>query len=91
VEGSLSERPNSDSVASLVQKSNDESVRKIGGHLDEAMATFAELLLGGGAPPPRPPATLPRQSRRRNSKAPNKNSTRANEDDNEDADLASGA
>lgn len=69
VEGSLSERPNSDSVASLVQKSNEESVRKIGGHLDEAMATFAELMMGGGGPPPRPPATLPRQTRRRNSKS----------------------
>jgi chromosome segregation ATPase len=69
VEGTLSRQPDSDSVASLVQKSNEESVRRIGGHLDEAMATFAELMMGGGAPPPRPPATLPRQSRRRNPKA----------------------
>ena len=58
----------------MVRKSNDESVRRIGGQLDEAMATFAELMLGGGpavqqiAPPP--PA--PRQPRRssRNGRAP---------------------
>jgi chromosome segregation ATPase len=68
VEGTLSKQPDSDSVASLVQRSNEESVRRIGGHLDEAMATFAELMMGGGAPPARPPATLPRQSRRRNTK-----------------------
>lgn len=68
VEGTLAKQPDSDSVASLVHKSNEDSVRKIGGHLDEAMATFAELMMGGGAPPPRPPATLPRQSRRRNTK-----------------------
>ncbi|MET9001788.1 PA containing protein [Amycolatopsis sp. NPDC004169] len=74
VEGTLSKQPDTDSVDSLVRKSNDESVRRIGGQLDEAMATFAELMLGGGpavqqiAPPP--PA--PRQPRRssRNGRAP---------------------
>ncbi|MFJ7210250.1 PA containing protein [Amycolatopsis sp. NPDC098790] len=74
VEDTLSKQPDSDSVDSLVRKSNDESVRRIGGQLDEAMATFAELMLGGGptvqqiAPPP--PA--PRQPRRssRNGRAP---------------------
>lgn len=85
VEGTLSKQPDSDSVASLVQKSNEESVRRIGGHLDEAMATFAELMMGGGAPPPRPPATLPRQARRRNTKA--KTPTRA-EDGSDDGDLS---
>ncbi|MFD9887942.1 PA containing protein [Amycolatopsis sp. NPDC059027] len=74
VEGTLAKQPDTDSVDSLVRKSNDESVRRIGGQLDEAMATFAELMLGGGpavqqiAPPP--PA--PRQPRRssRNGRAP---------------------
>ncbi|MEV6829827.1 PA containing protein [Amycolatopsis sp. NPDC051102] len=74
VEGTLSKQPDTDSVDTLVRRSNDESVRRIGGQLDEAMATFAELMLGGGpavqqiAPPP--PA--PRQPRRssRNGRAP---------------------
>jgi hypothetical protein len=49
-----------------VKKSNDETERRIGGHLDEAMATFAELMMGGGGPamPSAPPSTLPRQQRR---------------------------
>ncbi|MBB4686284.1 PA containing protein [Amycolatopsis jiangsuensis] len=74
VEGTLAQQPDTDSVDSLVRRSNDESVRRIGGQLDEAMATFAELMLGGGpavqqiAPPP--PA--PRQPRRssRNGRSP---------------------
>jgi chromosome segregation ATPase len=70
VEGTLDKQPNNDQLASMVRKSNEESERRIGGHLDEAMATFAELMMGGGAPQPRPPATLPRQTaRRRNGKA----------------------
>lgn len=71
VEGTVTKQPDTDSVASMVKKSNEESERRIGGHLDEAMATFAELMMGGGGQPPRPPATLPRQTaRRRNGKAP---------------------
>ena len=74
VEGTLSNQPDTDSVDTLVRKSNDESVRRIGGQLDEAMATFAELMLGGGPAvqqiAPAPPA--PRQPRRssRNGRAP---------------------
>jgi hypothetical protein len=74
VEGTLSKQPDTDSVDTLVRKSNDESVRRIGGQLDEAMATFAELMLGGGPAvqqiAPAPPA--PRQPRRssRNGRAP---------------------
>jgi DNA repair exonuclease SbcCD ATPase subunit len=71
VEGTLAHRPDRDALASMVQKSNEDSVRRIGGHLDEAMATFAELMMGGGAPQLRPPTTLPRQSRRRNTKPKN--------------------
>jgi chromosome segregation ATPase len=65
VEGTLTTQPNNDQLATMVRKSNEESERRIGGHLDEAMATFAELMMGGGAQPPRPPATLPRQTARR--------------------------
>ncbi|MBB4963061.1 apolipoprotein A1/A4/E family protein [Saccharothrix violaceirubra] len=65
VEGTLSARPDSDSLAAMVRKSNQESELRIGGQLDEAMATFAELILGGGpATPPPPPTALPRPQRR---------------------------
>ncbi|WP_370946614.1 PA containing protein [Amycolatopsis sp. cg5] len=74
VEGTLSKQPDTDSVTSLVRKSNEESERRIGGQLDEAMATFAELMLGGGpaAPQLAPPPPAPRQPRRaaRNGRAP---------------------
>ena len=74
VEGTLSQQPNTDSVDTLVRKSNDESVRRIGGQLDEAMATFAELMLGGGPAVQQisPPPPAPRQPRRssRNGRAP---------------------
>jgi uncharacterized phage infection (PIP) family protein YhgE len=87
VEGTLTKQPDSDSVATMVKKSNEESERRIGGHLDEAMATFAELMMGGGAQPPRPPATLPRQTaRRRNGKTAKPN---PRPDENDDADVTS--
>ena len=73
VEGTLGNQPDNDQLASMVRKSNEESERRIGGHLDEAMATFAELMMGGGAPQPRPPATLPRQTSRRRNGKPTKN------------------
>ena len=81
VEGTLGKQPDNDQLATMVKKSNEESERRIGGHLDEAMATFAELMMGGGAPQPRPPATLPRQtSRRRNGKAQKTTRTEETED-----------
>ncbi|PXY17283.1 PA containing protein [Prauserella sp. PE36] len=71
VEGTLSKQPDNDYFSSVVRKSNEESERRIGGQLDEAMATFAELMLGGGPAPQTvavaPPA--PRQPRRRNGRA----------------------
>ncbi|MFL6145829.1 MAG: PA containing protein [Labedaea sp.] len=88
VEGTLAKQPDADSVASLVRKGNEESVRRIGGHLDEAMATFAELMMGGGAPASRPPATMPRQARRRNVKP---KTLRNGEDATDDAELANEA
>ncbi|HEV7650096.1 MAG TPA: PA containing protein [Actinophytocola sp.] len=86
VEGTLDKQPDNDQLASMVRKSNEESERRIGGHLDEAMATFAELMMGGGAPQPRPPATLPRQTSRRRNGKPQK-TTRSEET--EDADTSS--
>nr|WP_193441176.1 apolipoprotein A1/A4/E domain-containing protein [Actinosynnema sp. ALI-1.44] len=65
VQGTLAAQPDTTVVTSLVKKSNEETERRIGGHLDEAMATFAELMMGGGpAMPAAPPSTLPRQQRR---------------------------
>ncbi|MBP2322726.1 SMC interacting uncharacterized protein involved in chromosome segregation [Kibdelosporangium banguiense] len=65
VQGTLASQPDTSVVTSLVKKSNEETERRIGGHLDEAMATFAELMMGGGpAMPAAPPSTLPRQQRR---------------------------
>jgi chromosome segregation ATPase len=65
VSGTVSARPDSDALISLVRGANEESERRNAGQLDEAMATFAELILGGGGPtPPPPPTALPRQQRR---------------------------
>jgi chromosome segregation ATPase len=85
VEGTVAKQPDTESVVSLVEKSNEESERRIGGHLDEAMATFAELMMGGGAQPPRPPATLPRQTARRRNGKPQKANPRG--DDHDEAEL----
>ncbi|MEV0088669.1 hypothetical protein [Saccharopolyspora sp. NPDC050642] len=68
--GTLAARPDSDSLGALVREANEESERRHAGQLDEAMATFAELILGGSAPSgPPPPTTLPRQQRRGRSKS----------------------
>ena len=70
VEDTLSRRPDTDEVTSVVRQSNEDSERRIGGQLDEAMATFAELMLGGGSAPapqalPAPVSNpAPRQQRR---------------------------
>jgi chromosome segregation ATPase len=92
VDATLGKQPDSTSVESLVRKSNEESVRRIGGHLDEAMATFAELMLGGSQPTPQPPTTLPRQNprRRTNGTKPGK-ALEKREEDNEENDVAAGA
>ena len=63
--GVVGDRPTNETVLSLVRKANEETERRNAAQLDEAMATFAELILGGGAPtPPPPPAQLPRPQRR---------------------------
>jgi chromosome segregation ATPase len=65
----LNNRPDKDSLTALVQQANQESERRNAGQLDEAMATFAELILGrgpGGHAPQMPmPAPRPAQRRSR--------------------------
>ncbi|MCI2419017.1 hypothetical protein MOQ72_16355 [Saccharopolyspora sp. K220] len=76
--GTLSARPDSDSLGALVREANEESERRHAGQLDEAMATFAELILGGSAPSaPPPPTTLPRQQRRGRSKSAKRDTDKA--------------
>ncbi|OZM75006.1 PA containing protein [Amycolatopsis antarctica] len=73
VQGTIDNQPDTESLTSVVRKSNEESERRIGGQLDEAMATFAELMLGGGPlqQPPMPTQQPVRQPRRaRNGRAP---------------------
>jgi tetrahydromethanopterin S-methyltransferase subunit G len=65
VHGTMAARPDNERLVSLVRGANEESERRNASQLDEAMATFAELILGGGAPtPPPPPTALPRPQRR---------------------------
>jgi len=63
----LVERPDTSSLRSLVERANAESERRNAGQLDEAMATFAELILGRGPSvhqmPPPPPRQTPRRNR----------------------------
>ncbi|MBV9314591.1 MAG: PA containing protein [Pseudonocardia sp.] len=41
-------RPDTESLSALVKEANQESERRSAGQLDEAMATFAEIILGRG-------------------------------------------
>jgi len=60
LDAALVERPDATSLNALVTQANEESERRHASQLDEAMATFAELILGRGSsvsappPPPRP-------------------------------------
>ena len=62
IDSALRARPDTSSVTELVARANEESERRNSSQLDEAMATFAELIMGRGAqysqqqppPPPRP-------------------------------------
>ncbi|GEL16179.1 hypothetical protein [Pseudonocardia asaccharolytica] len=72
----LDQRPDTAAVTALVHRANEESERRSAGQLDEAMATFAELILGRGtgvqAPPPPPRPTQRRASRAKaTAKSPN--------------------
>jgi len=67
LDAAIVERPDTDSLRSLVERANAESERRHAGQLDEAMATFAELILGRGPSvhqmPPPPPRQTPRRNR----------------------------
>ncbi|HEX3588399.1 MAG TPA: hypothetical protein VHV74_02130 [Pseudonocardiaceae bacterium] len=89
VRGTVTARPDTDALTNLVRGANEESERRHAGQLDEAMATFAELILGGGVPaPPPPPTALPRQQRR--ARGPKNGKTNGKELDLAD-DMAEGA
>jgi ABC-type transporter Mla subunit MlaD len=65
----LRARPDTTSLTALVTKAHEESERRNAGQLDEAMATFAELILGRGnggvaAAPPPPPRPAQRRTTR---------------------------
>ena len=59
----VARRPDGDSLAGLVRRANEESEMRYTAQLDEAMATFAEIIMGGIAPAP-PPPRRPRHDRR---------------------------
>jgi chromosome segregation ATPase len=67
LDGALAHRPDGDSLAALVRQANEESEMRYTAQLDEAMATFAEVIMGGGAPSPMPatPPPPPRPAQRR--------------------------
>jgi chromosome segregation ATPase len=74
LDAALVERPDTASLSALVERANEESERRNAGQLDEAMATFAELILGrgGSAPgPPPPPRPAQRRARKVTVKSPN--------------------
>ncbi|MGH8968170.1 MAG: hypothetical protein ACRDXB_22985, partial [Actinomycetes bacterium] len=79
LDGALASRPDTDSVAGLIRQANEESELRYTAQLDEAMATFAEVIMGGTpAPMPHtPPPPRPAQRRSRNGVAKN---SRAKED-----------
>jgi hypothetical protein len=60
LDAALVERPDTATIGKLMERANYDSEQRNAGQLDEAMATFAELILGRGAavqappPPPRP-------------------------------------
>ncbi|MGH3603680.1 MAG: PA containing protein, partial [Pseudonocardiaceae bacterium] len=67
LDGALAHRPDVDSLFGLVRQANQESEMRYTAQLDEAMATFAEIIMGGGTPAPLPttPPPPPRPAQRR--------------------------
>ncbi len=67
LDGALAHRPDVDALLSLVRRANEESELRYTAQLDEAMATFAEIIMGGTAPAPLPatPPPPPRPAQRR--------------------------
>lgn len=75
VRDTVNSRPDATELDSLVRRANSESEQRNAGQLDEAMATFAELILGGGSSSMSGTASLPKQARRN---APNRTKARTN-------------
>jgi chromosome segregation ATPase len=75
LDGALAHRPDVDALFGLIRQANEESELRYTAQLDEAMATFAEIIMGGGAPaslpptPPPPPRPAQRRVRGRQTKA----------------------
>jgi chromosome segregation ATPase len=74
LDGALAHRPDVDSLFGLMRRANEESELRYTAQLDEAMATFAEIIMGGtgqvglpAAPPP-PPRPAQRRTRARQAK-----------------------
>jgi chromosome segregation ATPase len=79
VDRTVGARPDADSLSTLVTKANQESERRSAGQLDEAMATFAEIILGGpGGHTAQAPMPAPRPAQRRSRAAATKGSRNAN-------------
>jgi hypothetical protein len=76
LDGALAQRPDVDSLLGMVRQANQESETRYTAQLDEAMATFAEIIMGGGAPsalpatPPPPPRPAQRRARARKAAEP---------------------
>jgi chromosome segregation ATPase len=83
LDGALAHRPDVDSLSGLVRQANEESELRYTAQLDEAMATFAEIIMGGGAPtsvpPTPPPPPRPAQRRPRRQAKPAEESSDASE------------
>jgi chromosome segregation ATPase len=69
-------RPDTAALSALLERANEASERRTAGQLDEAMATFAELILGRGAAVPTPPPS-PRPTQRRSSRSSSNNKAAA--------------
>lgn len=85
----LGARPDTDAVGTLVTRANEESERRSAGQLDEAMATFAELILGRGSQvqsPPPPPRSSTRRARKVTVKSSNGSSASDTVSDDPDED-----
>jgi DNA repair exonuclease SbcCD ATPase subunit len=74
LDDALAARPDADALIGLLRQANGESELRSTAQLDEAMATFAELIMGGGSvaslppTPPLPPRPAQRRARSRQTK-----------------------
>jgi hypothetical protein len=74
LEAEVGARPDAAAVTALVERAHAASEKHNAGQLDEAMATFAEIILGRGASmqqPPPPPRPTQRRTPRTRVKSPN--------------------